>query len=286
MGRIANSWELVKQSFAILKSDKELALLPVASAISCLLVSTFIAFGGWLMMPGISGAARLGAHYQPNFVVLWLAIFCFYLANFTVIIFFNVALISAASERLAGRPATLFDGLAKAWERKGRVLQWALLAATVGVLLKMIEERVGLLGRIIVKLVGIGWTLASYFVVPVLAFEDLGPVDALKRSAQLFRETWGEEIVSRVSISLIFMLLGLVGIGVLVIPIVAIPSAATMILCVALMVLWVLALGVVSSAVQGIFTAALYQYATTKAVPPGFAPQNFSMAWGPKKQKF
>jgi hypothetical protein len=285
MGRIGRSWELVKQSFAILKSDKELALLPVFSAISCVLVSAFVILGGTAAsLPAIQSAATSGAHFQPNPEILWPAIFAFYLVNYTVIVFFNVALVSAASERLAGRPATLRDGLNKAWERKGKILEWALLAATVGMILKLIEQRSGLIGKLIAKLIGVACTLASFFVAPILAFEGLGPIDALTRSAEIFSETWGEEIVGRISISVIFSLLGLLAIPVWIAAI-ALGGMPGMWIGLGLFVLYILALSVVSSALQGIFTAALYQYATTKTVPAGFSSDALASAWGPKQKK-
>ena len=102
--------------------------------------------------------------------------FLFYLANYFVIVFFNVALVSAASSRLAGGHATINDGLEAAWQRKGRILQWAFLSATVGTFADD-RERAAWLGRIVrrivIGLVGMAWTLASYFVVPVLVAEDL-----------------------------------------------------------------------------------------------------------------
>lgn len=285
MGRIGRSWELVKQSFAILQSDKELALLPVLSAISCLLVSAFVIAGGTAASwPEIHGAALTGAHWQPNPQILWPAVFAFYLVNYVVIVFFNVALVSAASERLAGRPATLRDGLRKAWERKVQVLEWALLAATVGMILKMIEQRSGLVGKIIVKLVGVAWTLASFFVAPILAFEGLGPFDSLKRSAEIFSTTWGEEIVGRISISVIFGLLTLIGIP-FVIAAAVLGGMPGLWIGLGVWILYILALSVISSALQGIFTAALYQFATAKTVPAGFSADTLSAAWGPKRTK-
>ena len=108
--------------------------------------------------------------------------------------FFNVALVSVADSRLAGGHATVNDGLEVAWQRKGKIFQWALFSATVGIVLRMIQERSAWLGRLITGLVGIGWTLASYFVLPLLAAEDVGPAEALQRSAEMFRETWGEQV--------------------------------------------------------------------------------------------
>ena len=282
MGRIARSWELVKQSFRILRSDKELMLLPIASAISCVVVSVVILSGGALaFLPEIKASLATNAHWQPNGPGMWACLFVFYLANYFIIVFFNVALVSAASSRLAGGQATIDDGLQAAWERKGRIFQWALLAATVGILLRMMEERMSSIGRLVARLIGVAWTLASYFVVPVLAAEDLGPVQALKRSAQVFRETWGEKVVGGFSFGLIFMLLALPGMAFPLLG--AAVGPAGMIVGSSLMVLYWLLLGVVSAATEGIFTAALYRYATTKQVSAGFRLENFSMAWQPKR---
>ncbi len=210
---------------------------------------------------------------------MWL--FVFYLANYFVIVFFNVALVSAASTRLAGGNATLRDGLRQAWKRKERILEWALLAATFGIILRMLEERMGWLGRLVVRLIGLAWALASYFVAPVLVFEDLGPVEALKHSARLFRDTWGEEVIGGISISMIFLLLALPGIGLWIAAIV-LGGPAGFVVGLALLLIYLLLLSVVNSAVQGIYVAALYRYASTRQVAPGFQLENLSMAWQPK----
>jgi hypothetical protein len=154
----------------------------------------------------------------------------------------------------------------------------------VGMILKLIEQRSGLIGKIMVKLIGVAWTLASYFVAPILAFEGLGPVDALRRSAEIFTKTWGEEIVGRVSISVIFALLALAGLPVLLAAMFlgGMPGLWT---GTGVWVLYILTLSVASSALQGIYTAALYQYATTNTVPAGFSADRLASAWCPKEQK-
>src|SRR5260370_8269126 len=144
--------------------------------------------------------------------------FGLYVVNYFVIVFFNVALVGVANSRLMGGTWTFRDGLELAWERKGTILQWALVAATVGVILRTLEERMGLLGRLIMRIIGIAWTLACYFVVPVLAFEDLTPIDAVKRSSKLFRDTWGEKAIAGFSLSLVSILLILPAIGLLIPP--------------------------------------------------------------------
>ena len=283
MGRFSRSWELVKQSFAILRSDKQLMLFPVLSAVCCLFVTAVIATGGTiLMMPAIASAAANGEQFHPNQSPLFLlGMFTLYVANYFVIVFFNVALVGVANSRLMGGTWTFRDGIELAWARKGTILQWALVAATVGVILRTLEERMGLIGRIIMRIIGVAWALACYFVVPVLAFEDLTPIAAVKRSSKLFRDTWGEKVIGGLSFSLVSLVLMLPGFGLWFVAMV-LGGIKGLVLGFALLVLYLLMLSVMMSAVQGIFNAALYRYACFKQVPPAFDAELVTSAWAPK----
>ena len=283
MGKFSRSWELVKQSFAILRSDKQLMLFPVLSAISCLFITAVIATGGTLaLMPARAAALASGEQFHPNqSPVFLLAMFTLYVANYFVIVFFNVALVGVANSRLMGGTWTFRDGIELAWARKGTILQWALVAATVGMILRTIEERMGLIGRLVMRIIGIAWALACYFVVPVLAFEDLTPVQAVKRSSKLFKDTWGEKVVGGFSFSLVSLVLTLPGIGIFVAAIIY-GGAMGFLIGFAFLVLYLMMLSVMMSAVQGIFNAALYRYACFKQVPPAFDAQLVTSAWTPK----
>jgi len=283
MGKFSRSWELVKQSFAILRSDKQLMLFPVISAIACLIVTAVIATGGTLaILPAIASAAASGERFSPNHSpVFLLGMFTLYVANYFVIVFFNVALVGVANSRLMGGTWTFRDGLELAWARKGTILQWALVAATVGMILRTIEERLGFIGRIIMRFVGIAWALACYFVVPVLAFEDLTPIEAVKRSSKLFRDTWGEKVIGGFSLGLVSMVLMLPGLGLWFVAI-FLGGIKGLLFGGALMILYFLMLSVMMSAVQGIFNAALYRYACFKQVPPAFDHDLIASAWAPK----
>jgi hypothetical protein len=287
MGKFSRSWELVKESFGILRSDKQLMLFPILSSIACLIVSIIIGTGGTLLsMPSMASAAAAGEKWHPAMSPFFYpGLFALYVANYFVIVFFNVALVGVANSRLVGGTWTFRDGLELAWARKGTILQWALVAATVGVILKSLEERMGILGRIIMRIIGVAWALACYFVVPVLAFEDLTPIEAVKRSSKLFKETWGEKVVGGFSFSLVFFVLALPGVGLFVVTLflaIAAHSAAMIMLGFCLMFLYFLLLSVVSSAVQGIYNAALYRYACFKQVPPAFSSELITQAWAPK----
>jgi hypothetical protein len=283
MGKFSRSWQLVKQSFAILRSDKQLMLFPVLSAIACFIVTAIIATGGaFLMLPARAAAIAAGEQFNPNqSPVFMFGLFTLYVVNYFVIVFFNVALVGVANSRLMGGTWTFRDGLELAWARKGTILQWALVAATVGVILKTLEERLGLIGRLIMRIIGIAWTLACYFVVPVLAFEDLSPLQAFKRSSRLFRDTWGEKVTGGFSLGLVSMVLMLPGIG-LFIAAAFVGGLSGLLIGMLLMVLYFLLLSVFMSAVGGIFNAALYRYACFKQVPPAFSHDLIASAWAPK----
>jgi len=283
MGKFSRSWQLVKQSFAILRSDKQLMLFPVLSAIACFIVTAVIATGGaFLMLPARAAAIAAGEQFNPNQSPMFMfGLFTLYVVNYFVIVFFNVALVGVANSRLMGGTWTFRDGLELAWARKGTILQWAFVAATVGVILKTLEERLGLIGRLIMRIIGIAWTLACYFVVPVLAFEDLSPLQAFKRSSKLFRDTWGEKVVGGFSLSLVSMLLMLPGFG-LWIAAAVVGGLNGLLIGMLLMVLYFLLLSVFMSAVGGIFNAALYRYACFKQVPPAFSHDLIASAWAPK----
>ncbi len=284
MGRFSRSWDLVQESFAILWADKQLMFFPVLSGISCLIVTVLLGVSGLaIFLPAIRAAGITPQNFphfakSPEFAA---AMFVFYLANYFVIVFFNVALVAVANSRLTGGNWTFDQGLELAWKRKWVILQWAFVAATVGMVLRALSERAGFIGRMVIGIIGVAWNIACYFVVPVLAFEDLSPGAALYRSAELFTETWGERVVGGFSLGLVFFVLMIPGFA-LWFAALRLWGAAGAVAGGVVMAAYMLLLSVMSSAVQGIFNAALYRYACDKAVPAGFSRDLIQGAWSPK----
>jgi Family of unknown function (DUF6159) len=283
MGRLSRSWDLVTASFSVLWQDKQLLMFPVLSGISCMVVTVLLLAGGAAIFePQLGDLSALFARNNPEAVVrspaVMGAVFALYLANYFVIIFFNVALVGVANSRFTRENWTFDRGLQLAWQRKWVILQWAFIAATVGMVLRALSERAGFIGRIVVGIIGVAWNLACYFVVPVLAFENLSPGAALHRSAELFKETWGEKVAGGFSLGLIFFLMMIPG---FLIWIGAINYAGPKGLLAGgiFMAAYFLLLSIVSSAVQGIFNTALYRYASDQTAPPGFSQNLFSDAW-------
>jgi hypothetical protein len=274
--RVKNSWELVKASMAVLRSDKELVVFPIISAIALIIVSA--AFIVPALFAGLFDEVVAGESQVFGAVVAFL----FYLVQYIIIFFTNAALVGAAMIRLRGGDPTVSDGLRIAFSHIGSILGYAFISATVGMILRWLSERAGVLGRIVISLIGLAWNIATYLVVPILVVEDVGPVDGIKRSVALLKKTWGEQIVGNVSIGLIFGLLFFLTaiIGALLIVLAAtIESVFLVILTVVLLVLAMLILGLINATLSGIYTAAVYQYAVTGEPGTYFRPELIQSAF-------
>jgi len=264
--RISYTWGLMRASWNVLKKDKTLLLFPLLSGICCVFVLLSFAVpmfvsGAWHPPARDASSAQTTVYY--GFV------FLFYLANYFVITFFNTAIISCAMLRMAGGEPTVGDGFREAASRLPQIAGWALLSATVGLILRIIEDRSKWVGRIVAGLLGVAWTVASFMVVPVLVAERKGPFGALKGSTELLRKTWGEQLVGNFSFGLMFGLLGLPAFGLIIVGL-FIGNAAAVVLCVALAIIYFVVLSLIQSALQSIFQAAVYLYARNQAAPAGF----------------
>lgn len=261
---LSRSWSLVKASAAVLRSDSELLVLPLLSSIAALLVAaTFL-------LPVLSLRVFEGGEIGPLGALIG---FAFYLCQYFVIFFFNSALVGAAMIRLQGGDPTVADGLRIATGKLGAILGYAAIAATVGLLLKIISERSGRIGRIITGLLGTAWTFATFLVVPVLVTRDIGPLDAVKESAVLLKRTWGENLAGKVGIGAAFGLLSfmVVGSGVALALLAAVNGAVGLAIAIGVLaVLALILLSVVQAALSGIYAAALYRYAVDGHAPAGF----------------
>lgn len=266
-GRLRGAWLLARQSWRVLMLDKELLVFPLMSGIACLLVlAAFIA--------GLFVTGNVQPDRAAEDATLWVIGFIYYFVNYFVIVFFNSALVACAMIRFQGGDPTVADGLRAATARLPQILSWVLLAATVGIVLRMLQERFELLGRIVIGLVGAAWTIATYFIVPVLVVEKLGPLDAVKRSVMLMKQTWGESLMSHVGIGaatglITFLAVLLAGIASVALAV----ATSNMGLLVAggLVIVAILILAaLVSSALTTIVLSALYLYAAEKQVPQAF----------------
>jgi len=252
-------------------SDKKLLVFPVFSGILTLIViASFI-----LPLIFAGGVYSLSTNTVAGIILLFL----FYLVTSFVVIFFNVGLIACVYARLQGKEMTVGEGLSTATHHLIAILTWAVIAATVGLILRMIEDRAGAVGGIAAALVGGAWSLVTFFVVPVFVFEGKGVLDAIRESWSLFRKTWGESVVGTVSITFVFVAVGILGLLIVLATLFS-GNIIAFLAVLALFIVFVAILAILASAMQGIFVAVLYMYARTGVVPEGFSPNLVSGAFG------
>jgi hypothetical protein len=270
---IGRSFALVKTSWDILMDDKKLLVFPILSGIVSLIVLLTFALP-LLITDSFMSMSGVGP------VMFYGLLFVFYVVSYFVVIFFNTALITCVSARLNGKEATINDGLSNAVKHFGSILAWALISATVGLILQILEDKAGFIGQIAATLIGGAWGLVTFFVVPILILEDKGVVDSMKDSVSLIKKTWGESIVGGGSIFLVFLVIGIVAcIGIFGIFIIT----QSFLLAIALLIIVVAVLAIVASAMQGIFVTALYTYAKTGTAPSSFNKDLIENAFMPKQ---
>ena len=259
------SWDLMIRSFGVLRRDKQLAVFPVLSALTAAAVSIpfFLAlFGG--------GTPQ---HWDPAKVLTVFVWFCS--ANF-VMIFFNCALAASAQTFFEGGRPSLGQGISAAASRAPAILQWAAISSTVGVCLNWLNERTGPVGRIAVSLFGLSWNMATYLIVPVMVIENRGAIESIRRSTQLLRKTWGDQLCATIAFGWAGLLFAIPGVVVGAIAM----NGYWPLLPVA--VLYFVVMVTVFNAASQIFTVALYRYATTGEAPDGYDGDGLRAAIHPR----
>ena len=272
--RFRNSIELAKSSWQVLAGDKKLVVLPLLSGIASLFTLALFAAPIW----ALNADRTSGSGFNP---VSWVVLFLMYLALACVTIFFNAALVFAADRRLKGQPITIGEALGESTKRIPVLLPWAVVSATVSIIIRAIEERAGVLGRIIGAFAGAAWSVVTFLVLPILVFEGIGPIAAIKRSGSLFRRTWGENIIANAAIGL----LGLLAIVAVAIPLAllaAVGGTPGIVIAIAVGAVWILAVVLITSTLTGILQTALYRFATG-GESVGFSPDMLRNAYRPRR---
>lgn len=270
-GRISRGWALTKQSWGVLRSDRSLAAFPVLAGASVLLLGA--AF--W-------GPAALLFNDGQSVVGVLVAAVGLYAVTFAGV-FFNVALAGAAAQVMDGRNATVSSGVDVARSRLGAVAGWAAMLMSVNVIIRALQQRFGAIGDLLLGGIAMAWGLVTFLAVPVIAFENAGPIGTLKRSAGIFRDRWGEQVTGQVSVGAIPLLVALVPAALLVGVGVLIGQAAVLAATIALAIAIVAVAVVISAALSQIFATALYRYALGESAVGDFDRSALEGAVGPRR---
>jgi hypothetical protein len=270
-GKLSYSLSVARACWNVLRKSPGLMLFPLMSAVACGVVIASFALPIMASSSSHSIFQNSGGDSSADplrSVSHYAILFAFYFCNYFVITFFNCALVACAIASLKGETPALGYGLSEATSRIHLIAGWALLSATVGVILRAVEERASFIGRIVAGLFGLAWAVASYLAVPVLVMESVGPIEAVKRSSAMLRKTWGERLAGSVGFSAIFFLLMLPAAALVAgsIAMAANGNHSVMFVGIAVAVVYVLALVLVQSTLATIFQAAVYLYANDPAL--------------------
>jgi hypothetical protein len=263
---------IVRESWELLKKDKEIMWFPVLSSIASIIA--FVVLGAMFFFASLGGEItdldRLAE--EGTTPIGYAVLLIFYVTMFFITNFFTAGIFIIAHGRFTGRDLTFSDGLNGAMENSGKIFVWSLISATVGIVLGMISDRSKLLGKLVAVLLGAPWAIMTYFSLPAIVIGKKSIGESFKESASVIRKTWGETIVVNFGVGLFFALLTFFGIAFIIGVAFLIPSFSVLFGMLALFIVYVIGLSIISSTLGAIFKLALYEYATTGRIPQGFSP--------------
>ncbi len=287
---LSRSWEFAKISYGILWDYKKLIVFPlVSTAAAAVVTASFLiplwttgTLEKWLEFMDSESATQATT---TDKVWMYSILFLFYFCSYFVIVFFNAALTACALKVVSGEAPSIGYGFSMAVKRLPQILAWALLSAVIGVVLKIIENANEKVGYWVAALLGTAWTALTFFVVPVLVMDGVGPILAIKLSLKTLKGTWGEALVGKFSLGLLsflIMLPFLIVVAVLIMMAIASSNMVNIVLAITLGVAIVIVVCAFNSAADVVFKALLYNYATGRSVPSKINTSNFSAAFAHK----
>lgn len=317
MGRLQRSWSILKSSFSILGRNKTLLFFPIINFFIVLFIcSLFILPAGYYfydklgdnansgkMTIAVTGSAGNSAQAEARFEdkesgfemtaadwSIWIALYIF---SVFVATYLNVAFYTEILNAVRGGSVDIANGFKTANRKIIQIFFWACLAGSVGLIIKMIEERLDFLGRIIMKIIGIAWSIASLFVIPVIVTEELtnrNPFSYLKKSSSIIVRTWGESLVGYVGFStfngLVFIASFIVMLAFDIFAMAVIKGQVGAVLAIACSASWlilIIAFLYIVGVAEKIYRGALYLYASEGLLPEQYSREVMEGAWKRKK---
>ena len=270
--------DTAKASWAVLQHDRELAVLPILGALASIAVVLAVGLPIWLSTDGIDdGGSSAGS--DP---MLWIGGIIILFAVTVITVFFNAAVVSGARERFSGGDPTISSAIKGAFSRLHVIVPWAILALTVGMIIRLIQSSDNIVARILGSLLSMAWGVLTFLVIPILVVEQTGPFQSLSRSGELLRRTWGENLIAQVGFGIIGFVAAIPGI--IIIALGASAGSVGALVAIVIGFGWIALVAVVVSTLTAIFQMALYIYATTGQVPMGFEQSGISDTFNERSQ--
>ena len=314
MGKFKTSWNLFRCSLSVINKNKKLLLFPVIGFIFIVIIGLFflspvLVWDSGHSITELSHWQTLGQHIHEmvgnkkvtggmvikqlfgNYWYAWFVLF--YLISMFSTTFLNVAFYNEIINGLNGKRVSLLRGINVALSKIKLIIIWSLFAGAIGLIIRNLEERLGFVGKLIMGLIGIAWSVASIFVIPVIIREEKSsnPLKLLKTSAQMLKRTWGETVIGYAGISVFSLLIFLISLPLLFLACIIfigmnISNAGVIIvMLIFLYTICMLMLAYLSTIANHVYRGALYLYATEGVIPGSFDEDMMNKAWKVKKVK-
>lgn len=306
MGKFTRSWQLFKSSLSIMGQNRQLLVFPIVTFLCTILIVLFFlvpvtlrptgyayvssqhwqAISHSLFVPTTDANGHTTETLSP-LAMGYLAVM--YFVSMFLATFFNVGFYHEILAALQGEPVSISRGLKFAGTRLKAILLWTIFAGIVGLIIKQIEERLGFFGRIIGRFIGLAWSIASVFVIPIIVQEEqnANPIAMLKNSAGILKRTWGESLIGYVGINLVGGLVMVLSIGFLVAAGAISAAVNNYWILGVVFVLWFIAIilfSYLSSIASQVYKGALFLYATNGMIVEPYSQEMFDSAWKFKKK--
>ena len=274
IGKFKASKIIVKESWNILKQEREIMWFPVISSLTTTAALLII---GILYYVVVLGGNLSGLDFENNAfasnVLVYGGLLVYYIVIFFIANFFQAGLFIIVNGRFNGQNLSFNDGIRGAKAHIGKIFAWSVINATVGMILRIISDKSKLIGKIVAAVLGGAWAILTYFSLPSLVIGNMSVKDSFKESAAIIRKTWGESLIINFGVGLFFMLITLLAIVIAAVICALVPTFYVIVLVVILFAVFIIAMSIISTTLGSIFKLALFTYARTGQIPQGFSPE-------------
>jgi hypothetical protein len=303
--KLQRSWQLFKRSVLVLRDHPKLLVFPIVTGLLTLGIALFFLapvvlvllaphwiHGGKIQaiadsigfLKGGNGT-NLNLQVQPVGSAI-LAVM--YLLNMFLATMGSVAFNSEILEALSGRPVSIRHGLAVACSRWKAVLLWSLLAGVVGLIIRWVEERLALIGRLVAGIIGLAWSVASIFAIPILIREPSlsNPFKIVSKSAATIKRTWGEMLAGYLGMqgsNLLFLYASILFWMATALVAFLLSNGWLLLIAGVPWLLCLIAYSYLASVASRVYLCALYLYASEGVVPGYYDASMMGMGWRLKK---
>lgn len=207
MAYLKRSWAVFFSCLRLFSLNKRLIFFPLFS----ILVEIFLfmlVFGAMLVIHFHAHLSQLW-HLEESPPIRWIYIIyllIYYCLFHFVSLLINCGLLNYQWHRFQGKPISIMYALGLSIRHSILIVEWMLVFSCINIFMAIFEKPGNWLGKLSVQYFGLSCWLSVSLIFPMIIFENLRPLSALRSSAHLIKKTWGERISRRIGFSFIYFL--------------------------------------------------------------------------------